>query len=159
MTKVNVKQLEAMVTNLYGHLNTNLSENYPAYSFVGNMIEQTIWNKNNKAKDAAEKTERVASMLGENIAQESTESGKITHMPNGTSAIGSRNFSQHSVDQLMAYADRDEEEAEAHAEAEQVLRDAYKQIFNTEFKSKAERRSRSVGSTDAAAWLAKKRAS
>ena len=159
MAKVNVKQLEAMVTGLYGQLNTNLSDNYPAYSFVGNMIEQAIWNKNNKANDAAEKTERVASMLGENIAQESTESGRVTHMPNGTTAIGSRNYSQHSVDQLIAYADRDELEAEAHAEAEQVLRDAYKQIFNTEFKSKAERRSRSVGSTDAAAWLAKKRAS
>lgn len=159
MAKVNVKQLEAMVTSLYGQLNKNLSDNYPAYSFVGNMIEQAIWNKNNKLKDAAEKTERVASMLGENIAQESTESGRITHMPNGTTAIGSRNYSQHSVDQLIAYADRDELEAETHAEAEQALRDAYKQIFNTEFKSKAERRARSVGNTDAAAWLAKKRAS
>lgn len=159
MAKVNVKQLEAMVTSLYGQLNKNLSDNYPAYSFVGNMIEQAIWNKNNKLKDAAEKTERVASMLGENIAQESTESGRVTHMPNGTTAIGSRNYSQHSVDQLIAYADRDELEAETHAEAEQALRDAYKQIFNTEFKSKAERRARSVGNTDAAAWLAKKRAS
>lgn len=159
MKKVNAKQLEAMVTSLYGHLNTNLSDNYPAYSFVGNMIEQAIWNKNNKLNDAAQKTERVASMLGENIAQESTENGRVTHMPNGTTAIGSRNFSQHSVDQLIAYADRDEIEAEAHAEAEQALRDAYKQIFGTVFKSKAERRSGSMPKTDAAAWLAKKRAS
>lgn len=157
MKTLNVKHLESIVTALYGDNSIQLKDNYPAYNMVGSMIEQTIWMKNNKLKDAAEKTERISAMIGESVGVESEESGRVVHMPSGTSAVGSRNFSQHSVDQLMRYAERDEQEAEAHQQAEDQLRKAYETIFATKFVSKAEKRASTVSSIDPKAWLAARR--
>ena len=149
-------QIETMLTAMYGSLNKSLTKNYPAKMYLGSMINQSIWMKNNKANDAAEKIERIRSMTSDVIATESAEDGRVVHMPSGTAAVGSRNFSQHSVDQLMAYAERDEQESEIHADIEKALRGIYQSIFKEAYQSKQERQAASMPSSDVNKWLAKR---
>lgn len=149
-------QIETLLTAMYGSLNTSLTKNYNAKMKLASMINQSEWMGNNKVNDAAEKVQRIKSMTSDVIANESAEDGRVVHNPSGTAAIGSRNFSQHSVDQLMAYAERDEQEADVHAENSLALRKIYKDIFKEVYVSKKERQAASMPKTDINKWLAKR---
>ena len=147
-------QIETLLTAMYGSLNTSLTKNYNAKMKLASMINQSEWMGNNKVNDAAEKIERIKSMTSDVIANESAEDGRVVHNPSGTAAIGSRNFSQHSVDKLMAYAERDEQEADVHAENSLALRKIYKDIFKEVYVSKKEKQAAST--KDINKWLAKR---
>jgi len=148
--KITTTQVEQLLTSLYGELNTSLTKNYPAKMYLGGMINQCIWMKNNQIKDAIMLTEQATSMTSDTIAVENNENGRIVHHPSSTSAVGSQHYSQHNVDALVARAERKEQEAQCHADAEQNLRAIYKQIFKEAYQSKAERNASAMPQTKVA---------
>jgi len=149
-------QIETLLTAMYGSLNKSLTKNYPAKMYLGSMINQSEWMGTNKEKDAAEKIERIQSMNSNVIATESAEDGRVVHNPSGTAAIGSRNHSVHNVNELMAYCERDEQEADCHHANSLKLRAIYKDIFKEAYRSKKEKQEASMPASDVNKWLAKR---
>ena len=147
-------QIETMLTAMFGSLNSSLTKNYPAKMYLGSMINQAEWMKNRKANDAAEKVEEVRSMTSDVIANESAEDGRVVHNPSGTAAIGSRNYSQHTVDNLIWKAERDEQESEQHADNETALKAIYKAIFKEVYTPR--NKTSSTKSVNVNDWLAKR---
>mgnify|MGYP003643483745 CR=1 FL=1 len=163
MTQKNSKSLVQILEAAYPSA-SNTKNSYAKNYMLKCIVDQAHWPMNTKLNDAAEKTTTVEAYLGETVVNESVVSGKVV-MTQGSKAEGAMHYDENQVNDLIRYAERDEQEAAMH----KIVVDELIKIYEAETGDKYVPKHIRVKSAikpapnktqaEASAWLAARKAS